>query len=131
MTHGGEGALDRVCGAQMHPVLGRVVREREQLVEVVGDLRDGFGVLGAVRGLELLDHLQGVGLVLGVPDLGEVLLRTEVRGLGQRPQNVGDLMEPAALLAGLWEHLAQRPPEPNAPSPAVRTGAHAAAFAVA
>ena len=36
----GEGRLDRVRGAQVDPVLGGVVVEREQLVEVVGDLRD-------------------------------------------------------------------------------------------
>src|SRR3954464_7123826 len=39
---GGEGGLDRVRGAQVDPVLGGVVVEREQLVEVVGDLRDGL-----------------------------------------------------------------------------------------
>ena len=35
----GEGGLDRVRGAQVHVVLGREVVEREQPLEVVGDLR--------------------------------------------------------------------------------------------
>src|SRR3954451_7913215 len=39
---GGEGRLDRVRGTQMDPVLGGVVVEREELVEVVGDLGDGL-----------------------------------------------------------------------------------------
>ena len=45
---GGEGRLDRVRGAQVDPVLGGEVVERQQHVEVVGDLRDGLGPLGAV-----------------------------------------------------------------------------------
>src|SRR5919197_5472119 len=38
---GGEGGLDRIRGAQVHPVLGRVVVEGQQHVKVVGDLPDG------------------------------------------------------------------------------------------
>ena len=64
--HGGEGRLDRVGGAQVDPVLGGVVVEREQHVEVVGDLRDGLGPLGAVVGGERLGGGLGVVLVLGV-----------------------------------------------------------------
>ena len=41
-------------------------------------------------------------------------------------------MEPAALLAGLREHLAQRTPEPERPVPGGQhRGAHAAAAAIA
>ena len=58
---GGEGRLDRVGGAQVDPVLGGVVVERQQHVEVVGDLRDGLGPLGAVVGLERLGRLAGRG----------------------------------------------------------------------
>jgi hypothetical protein len=47
----------------MHPVFGGVVVEREQLVEVVGDLRDGFGELGAVGELERGDGAAGAGAV--------------------------------------------------------------------
>jgi len=56
-------------------VLGRVVIERQQYVEVVGDLRSGFGSLGAVLGGERPRGGFGVLLVLGVPDLGQGLLR--------------------------------------------------------
>ncbi len=37
-----------IRGAQMHPVLGRVVEERQQLVRIVGDLRDRLGELHPV-----------------------------------------------------------------------------------
>src|SRR5271163_5184545 len=40
---GRESRLDRICGAQVHPMLGRVVVESEQHVEVVADFRDRFG----------------------------------------------------------------------------------------
>ena len=41
-SDGGEGRLDRVAGAQVDPVLGGVVEELQQYVEVVGDLGGGF-----------------------------------------------------------------------------------------
>src|SRR5438477_2172586 len=41
-------SINRVGGPQVDPVLARVVIEGEQLVQVVGDLRDGFGELGTV-----------------------------------------------------------------------------------
>ncbi len=68
VADGGEGGLDRVRGPQMHPVLGGVVIEGEQLVEIVGDLRDGLAELRAEQLLELLGRGPGVGLVLSVPD---------------------------------------------------------------
>jgi hypothetical protein len=61
----------RVGGTQVHPVLAREVVEGEQLVEVVGDLRDGLAELGAVGELERGDSAAGVVAVLGVPDLGQ------------------------------------------------------------
>jgi hypothetical protein len=94
--------LDHQHGADAR---GRVV-EREQLVEIVGDLVDCFAELGAVGQLERRHGAASVLAVLGVPDLGQGLLRAGVRGLGQGAEHVGDLVEPAALLAGLGEHLA-------------------------
>ena len=69
---------------QVDPVLDGVVVEREQLVQVLGDLRGGLRELGAVADLEGLDRGEGVVLVLGAPDLGQGLLRARVRGLRQR-----------------------------------------------
>jgi len=53
----------------MDPVLGWEVVEREQLLEVVGDLRRGLGELRPVSVLERLGRFAGVVLVLGGPDL--------------------------------------------------------------
>ena len=60
-------------------MLGRVVVEGEQHVEVVGDLRRGLGPLRAVLGGERLRSLGGVLLVLGVSDLGQRGLRAWLR----------------------------------------------------
>jgi hypothetical protein len=68
----------------MHLVLGRVVVERQQLLLILGDLGGGLGELRPVGGGEGLDCLAGAVLVLGVPDLGQGLLRARVRGLRQR-----------------------------------------------
>ena len=61
---------------------GGEVVEREQPLDVVGDLADRLWVLRAVGRLELFHRVQRVGLVLGVPDLRERLLRTWVADFG-------------------------------------------------
>ncbi len=48
VTHGREGRLDQVRGAEVDPVLGGEVVEREQLIHIIGDLGGGFAELGAV-----------------------------------------------------------------------------------
>lgn len=62
----GERRLDGVRGPYLNPMLDREVVEGEQLVTVVGNLRDGRGPLGAVGLRERLDRLLGAGAVLGV-----------------------------------------------------------------
>ena len=112
-------------------------------------IEDRFGITGArwspdgaevilklravvVNGGEGLDGRAGVVLVLGVPDLGQGLLRARVRGLRQRPEHVGDLVEPAALGRSLREHFADRRPEPQRPvAGGQHRGAHAPAGAIA
>jgi len=114
------------------PVLGGVIVERQHLVLVVGDLRGGLGEFGSVGGGEGLDGGAGVVLALGVPDLGQGLLRPWVRGLRQGGEHVRDLVEPAALGPGLREDLAHRLPEPQrAVADGQHRGAHAAPGAVA
>jgi len=93
------GAQDnqRVRGAQVHPVLCGVGVELQE---------HRLGPLGAVVGLERLHRLACMLGVFGVVDLGERRLRPRVRGLRQGIEHVRHLVEPAALLAGVGEHLA-------------------------
>jgi len=49
--------------------------------------------------------------VLGVADLLKCLLRAGLGGLRQGVRNIGDLVNPAPLMAGLREHFGQGPPE--------------------
>jgi hypothetical protein len=67
---------DGIRGAQVDPMLGWEVIEREQLIEVVGELLGGLGELRPVGGPELRGGVEGMVFVLGVPDLGERLLRS-------------------------------------------------------
>ena len=60
-------------------MLGRVVIEGEQHVEVLGDFGDRLGPLGAVEVRECLSRLTCVFLVLGVVDLSQRRLRARVR----------------------------------------------------
>jgi hypothetical protein len=64
------------------PVLGWVVVEGEQHVEVVGDLRRGLRPFGAELGGEGLRRGDGVGLILGVVDLRKCPFRGRVGRLG-------------------------------------------------
>ena len=69
MPDRGESRLDRIRRAQMNPVFGGVVIEGEQLVKIVGDLRDRFGKLGPVGCREPAHGVEGMSFVLSVPDL--------------------------------------------------------------
>jgi hypothetical protein len=89
----GESRLDGIRRAQMNPVLGGVVIEGEQLVEIVGDLRDRFGKLGPIGRREPAHGVEGMSFVLGIPDLRERLFRPRMRAVGQRPEHVRDLVE--------------------------------------
>lgn len=40
--------VDRIRGPQLHPVLGRIVEERQQFVLIIGDPLDDLGVLRSV-----------------------------------------------------------------------------------
>ena len=116
----------------MDPVLGWVVVEGEQLVQVTGDLRGCLGELRAEQRGERIRRGACFLLVLGVPDLGQRLLRGGMRRLRHGAEDVGDFMEPAALLLDLGEHVAQRGPEAErAVAGRQHRGAQAAAHAVA
>jgi hypothetical protein len=60
-------------------VLGRVVVEREQLVEVAGDLRDCLGELRSVGGLERGDGVQTAWQILDAEGLPRLPRRDEGR----------------------------------------------------
>src|SRR5206468_11747993 len=123
MPHGGEGGLDRVAGAQMDPVLGRVVVERQQLLQVVGDLGDRRGELRAVGGGEGLRGGAGVVGVLGVPDFGQGLLRPGWADLGSAASTLAILwnQQRCSRVAGKTSRSAAQ--NPKAPSPAASIGA--------
>jgi len=59
----------------VQPVLGRVVVEGEQHLEVVGELVGNFRPLRAELGVEGLPSLLRVLFVLGLADLDEHVLR--------------------------------------------------------
>jgi hypothetical protein len=77
----------------IHPVWGGIVVEREQYLDIPGDLGDGLWEFRAIGGIEGLHRVQGVPFVLGIPDLCQSLLRPRMRGLRQRRQHIGDLVK--------------------------------------
>ena len=105
-------------------MLGRVVVEREQHVQVVGDLRGGLGPLGAELGGERLRRGAGVGLVLGVVDLGQRLLRAPGGPTwAARPRRCRSCATSTAArrVSGNTSRTAFQ--NPSAPSPTASTGA--------
>jgi hypothetical protein len=97
------------------PVLEREVVEREQLVEVVGDLGGRLRPFAAQLVAEGPSSDACVLFVLGVTDLRQELLRERLDRGRQHPKNVRSLVEPVALLAGLGEDEPERLPEPERP----------------
>jgi hypothetical protein len=77
-------------------VLGRVVVESEQDVEVVGDLDCRLGPFAPELGSECIGRGEGVGRVLGVGDLGQRRFAAGCADFGSG-QHVADLVPPAAL----------------------------------
>jgi hypothetical protein len=63
----------------MDPVLGGISVELQQPVEVVGDLGDRLGILGAIVEFQGLDCDLGLVDILGVIDLPHRRDRTRVR----------------------------------------------------
>src|SRR2546425_10199907 len=109
-AHRREGRLNRVGGAQMLPVLGRVIEVGQQSVLVEGQRRDGLRILGAVRGAEAGDLALSGRAGLGVHDLVQRLLGPRLEALGELVQDVGDPVDPTALLCRLWrseEHTSE------------------------
>src|ERR671926_1796932 len=101
----------------MAPVLGRVVIVAKQRFLFVFDLRYGFRPLAPELFGELLPRLVRFDLVLCLRYLFYGLLSPFVHALGQRIQDVGGFMHPAALMASLGKASLKAPQNPSAPSP--------------
>ena len=110
-------------GTPVDPMLGRVVVERQQHIDVLGDLRDRLRPTGAVVSLERFHRLQGV---VACPRRCRSPRARRSRLGAQtsagRQERRAD-MEPAPLLAGVVERLPQGLPKPQRPSPTASTGA--------
>ena len=59
VTDGCKGALDGIAGADMFPVLGRKVVERQQRLAILGQTIGGLIVLRPVFGQEAVERLFG------------------------------------------------------------------------
>ncbi len=74
-------------------MLGRVVEERQEDVDVVADLGCRFGPFDAELGRERFRRGLGVGFVLRVVDLGQRLLRGRVDRFRQSREDVSELVD--------------------------------------
>ena len=101
MADGCESALDRVGRSQVLPMLGREVVEGEQHIAIPGQAFDRLVVLRAVDFSESIEGGLGVLAGLGHPDILKRLVGFALQTLRQPVEDVGSLVHPAALLAGL------------------------------
>src|SRR5262245_15645662 len=95
----------------MFPVLGREVVEGEQGIAIFDQALDRLVVFYAPDFDEGVERRQRVALGLSHPDLLQRPLRLGVLGVGQLVEDVGRLVHPAALPAGLRPHFLDRLPE--------------------
>ena len=103
-------------------MLGGVVIERKEHVQVVGDLRDRLRPLGAVLGGERCCGPLGVLAVFGLPDLGEGGLGAGWADLGRALRTLAILwnQQRCSRVSGNTSRTAFQ--KPSAPSPAASTG---------
>src|SRR5664279_2436479 len=104
-------------------MLGWVVVERQQHVEVLGDLRGRLGPLGAVVGVERLRGLERVVLVLGVVDLASAAFAPGCADLGSAASTLPWTWNQhlCSLVSGKTSRSAFQ--KPSAPSPTANIGA--------
>jgi hypothetical protein len=107
----------------MHPVLGRVVIEREQLFLTVSDLRDGLGELRAVELPEVLDSLTGLALSSAFQISARAFFAPGCAGFGIAPRTFAILWNQQRCSLACGNTSRSAPQNPSAPSPAARTGA--------
>ena len=91
-------------------MLGGVVVERGQRLPIPIELRQRLGVLRAVLLPEHLERPAGVPAGRRLDDLVQQPLRPGLQPLREAVEHVARGVEPAALLAGAWEHIPQRGP---------------------
>ena len=90
---GGEGGFDGVGRSQVLPMFFGEVVERQQGVELVGDLCDRFGMVLELLS-EVLDPVDGVGSGFGVVDRPDRCFGVGVTPLGEGIEGVGGSMNP-------------------------------------
>jgi hypothetical protein len=106
-----KGAFDRVRRAQMRPVLGGEIEERQQRVAILEQAIDGFVVFGRVFLGE--DRHRGFGrsAVLGKPDFAQIPMRIGLNRLRQLVEDVQGLVLPTPLMTRRGERFVQSLPE--------------------
>ena len=110
-TDGRERRFNRVGRPQVTPVFGWKVVERHQHVAVFLEAFACRCVLRTELFQEVVKRFVRIILCFGLPDFVQVAFRFGLNTLGHLVQNVGRLVNPAALLTSLWEHFADRRPE--------------------
>src|SRR5437868_15516768 len=86
--------------------------EGEQSFAIFGQAFDRLLIFDGVDFDERVECDESILLGIGHPDLLQCALGPRVLALRQLGQNIGGLVHPTALTAGLWPNLLERRPEP-------------------
>ena len=105
MTDYGEGRLDWITCPKVYPVLRWKVIEGQEGIGIFGQAVNGLWVLGSVLGLKRGDSPLGMIPGRRLPNLMDILLNLWTDRFGHVVQDVGRLVEPAALVLGLGVDL--------------------------
>lgn len=111
MAHGGEARFDRVGRAQVTPMFGREVVEREQPLAILAQHLGRLRVLGSVGNDELIKRLVRLRAGRRHPDRMQIGLGFRLHALGQTVEHIRGLVHPAALLARGRVDLGERRPK--------------------
>lgn len=100
MTHGCEGALDGIAGADVLPMLGREIVERQQRLAILGQAISGFIVFGLVLGKKAIEGFLGLVAAFGHPCFLEIRLRFGLNRFRHFVEHIHGFVDPAPLLPG-------------------------------
>ena len=113
VAHGGEGRLDGVGGAQVHPVLGGEGVRGQQGLAVLLQLRGGLRVIGPLAREEALEGAHGVLAVGRHPNGLEIPLGLALQRRRQGREHIAHLVESTALVNRRGVDLLKGRPEPQ------------------
>ena len=112
MSDRGKGALNRIGGPDVLPMLSRKIIEGQEHVAIFGQLANSLVVFHAVGCDKEIEGNLCVRACFSLPDVVQMAFGFGLDRLRHRVEHIAGFVEPATLFFRGTKDLAQRMPEP-------------------